>query len=91
LEVLTLFDGRVLAFDSDCAHPLGIVIAKANKGGNRIGFPDAAIAAISLLYGFQVATRNVSDFAATGIKNYQSLVARRLAARHENQRVAEAE
>jgi toxin FitB len=68
LEVLALFDGRVLAFDSDCAQPFGIVIAKANKGGNRIGFPDAAIAAISLLHGFQVATRNVSDFAATGVK-----------------------
>jgi toxin FitB len=67
-EVLTLFDGRVLAFDSECAMPFGLIIAKANKAGNRIGFPDAAIAAISLLHGFQVATRNVNGFAATGVK-----------------------
>jgi toxin FitB len=67
-EVLALFNGRVLAFDSDCAVPFGMVIAKANKSGNPIGFPDAAIAAISLFYGFRVATRNVVDFASTGAK-----------------------
>jgi predicted nucleic acid-binding protein len=41
-------------------------LAQANKSGNPIGFPDAAIAAISLLHGFQVATRNVVDFSSTG-------------------------
>jgi toxin FitB len=65
-DVLGLFKGRVLAFDSDCAGPFGIVIAKANQGGNPIGFADAAIAAISIFHNFQVATRNVGDFAATG-------------------------
>jgi hypothetical protein len=53
-------------------------LAQANKSGNPIGFPDAAIAAISLLYGFQVATRNVVDFASIGAKIIQSLGEQRL-------------
>jgi toxin FitB len=67
-QVLALFSGKVLVFDLACADHFGAVIASANKAGNPISFPDAAIAAIALKHRFQIATRNVSDFNAVGAK-----------------------
>ncbi len=67
-QVQTLFDQRVLQFDSDCALPFAKLVAAANRVGNSICFPDAAIAAIAITWEFQVATRNVDDFVDTGVK-----------------------
>jgi toxin FitB len=67
-QVLTLFDQRVLPFDSDCALPFAKLVAAANRVGNSISFPDAAIAAIAITWKFQVATRNADDFIGTGVK-----------------------
>jgi toxin FitB len=67
-QVLTLFNQRILQFDSDCALPFAKLVAAANRVGNSISFSDAAIAAIAITWKFQVATRNVDDFVGTGVK-----------------------
>jgi toxin FitB len=67
-QVLRLFEGRILAFDSDCAQPFSKLVASANRAGNSISFADAAIAAIAMARGYALATRNVDDFVATGVE-----------------------
>jgi predicted nucleic acid-binding protein len=66
-EVLPLFEGRILAFDSQAAHAYARVQAGALAAGNPISFADAAIAAIATTHGYAVATRNVRDFKGTGV------------------------
>lgn len=66
-QVFPLFAGRVLNFDAKCATAFSKVIVEANAAGNDIAFPDAAIAAMSLASGFQLATRNVRDFRGTQV------------------------
>lgn len=67
-QVLPLFEGRILAFGSDCAKPFSRLVASAKRAGNSISFADAVIAAIALANGYAVATRNVDDFVATGVE-----------------------
>lgn len=67
LQVLPLFEGRVLAFDTRAAHAYATVQAGAAASGNPIGFADGAIAAIAAVHGFALATRNVRDFKGTGV------------------------
>lgn len=67
-QVLPLFEGRVLAFDTPTAHAFARVHAGATAAGNPIAFADAAIAAIAAAQGFALATRNVRDFEGTGVR-----------------------
>lgn len=67
-EVLPLFDGRVLAFDQDCAIAFARIAAKAQAAGNTIDFADCAIAGIAMTHRFILATRNSRDFKGTGIE-----------------------
>jgi len=67
-QVLSLFEGRILAFDVQAAHAFARVQAGANAAGNPVSFADAAIAAIAAVHGFSLATRNVRDFNGTGIE-----------------------
>ncbi|MBI1284695.1 MAG: PIN domain-containing protein [Thiobacillus sp.] len=56
------FGGRCLPFDE---HPAGMyarVVAERTRGGLPISTEDAEIAAISLLHGLPLVTRNVKDF-----------------------------
>jgi predicted nucleic acid-binding protein len=63
IEILTLFSQRILAFDSEAAQVWG-----------RLRVPDPAhaldkqIAAIALVNDLIVVTRNVADFAGTGVR-----------------------
>jgi predicted nucleic acid-binding protein len=66
-KVLPLFEGRVLAFDTQAAHAYGAVQTGAAAAGNPISFADAAIAAIAAAHGYALATRNVRDFKGTGV------------------------
>ena len=66
-QVLPLFEGRMLAFDTPAAHAFARVQAGATAAGNPISFADAAIAAIATSHGFALATRNVRDFKGTGL------------------------
>lgn len=66
--MLPLFEGRILAFDVKAAATFAHINAKAQAAGSTLSFADGAIAAIALANGFAVATRNVGDFANTGVK-----------------------
>jgi predicted nucleic acid-binding protein len=67
-QILPLFEGRMLAFDVKAAATFAQINAKAQAAGSPLGFADGAIAAMALANGFAVATRNVGDFAHTGVK-----------------------
>ena len=67
-QVSTLFENRVLHFDTSAAHSFGACLAGAQAQGNPVGFADCAIAAIAKTQGLMVATRNVRDFQGTGVE-----------------------
>jgi predicted nucleic acid-binding protein len=67
-QVLPVFVGRVLPFDTACTRAYADVLAAARKAGSGIEAADAVIAAIALDNGFSVATRDASPFLAAGVK-----------------------
>ncbi|MBA3594129.1 MAG: type II toxin-antitoxin system VapC family toxin [Pseudomonadota bacterium] len=67
-QVLPLFDGRILPFDTLAAQAFADVNTRASANGNPISFADCAIAAIASTHGFMLATRNTRDFRETGIE-----------------------
>jgi toxin FitB len=62
------FQGRILSFDMRAARMLAEITAGSRTQGTPINFQDAAIAATALAHGYTLATRNVRDFAGTGVK-----------------------
>ena len=60
--------GRVLPFGSDAAHAYARIAAERRRAGRPISQFDAQIAAIAHSAGAALATRNVADYVATGIK-----------------------
>ncbi len=64
--MLSLFDGRILPFDSDAARAYADIMRKRRLTGTPIAHADAQIAAIARLRGLPVATRD-RDFATCGI------------------------
>ena len=62
-HVLPTFEDRILAIDAAVAQRCG-ALHVPNPRSDR----DALIAATALAYGMTVATRNVDDFEATGVK-----------------------
>ncbi len=67
-QVLALFEGRILSFDTKAAEVFAKLNTDAQRQGNPLGFADCAIASIARAHGFGVATRNVKDFKGTGIE-----------------------
>ena len=65
--MLLLFDGRILAFDTDAARHYADLAVAARKAGKGFPTPDGYIAAIATAHGFTVATRDVSAFNAAGV------------------------
>ena len=61
------FRGRVFSFDERAAETYGEVAAAAERAGRRLNVQDGQIAAIALVHGMQVATRNADHFEATGV------------------------
>ena len=59
---------RVLPFDLDASEICGKLIADSKADRRNIRLPDIQIAAIALLRGFTLATRNVADFQFEGLK-----------------------
>jgi predicted nucleic acid-binding protein len=62
------FAGRVLSFDGDAAVAYGRIAAERKRNGRPIPQFDAQIAAIAKSRGGQLATRNVDDFEACGLR-----------------------
>ena len=63
-----LFAGRILPFDSRAARAYAEISAVRRATGRPLSFADGQIAAIARARGMAVATRNISDFEATGIE-----------------------
>lgn len=61
------FADRIVAFDEAAAVVFGHVMARRERAGRPVGTADAQIAAICLANGAELATRNVKDFADTGV------------------------
>ncbi|MGE0798534.1 MAG: type II toxin-antitoxin system VapC family toxin [Lautropia sp.] len=66
-RVLPMFAGRVLPFEMACTNAYAELMAKVRKAGSGIETADACIAAIALVYGFIVATRDTGPFRAAGL------------------------
>ncbi len=62
------FDTRLLVFDEDVARHYGRLMAARQKMGKPISALDGQIAATALAHRMAIATRNVKDFADSGLK-----------------------
>lgn len=67
-QALTLFADRVLPFDAEAARRYADLAVTARAAGKGFPTPDGYIAAIAALHGFAVASRDVSAFAAGGLR-----------------------
>lgn len=56
------FAGRILPFDQDAALAFGLLASSARAQGHHPGAQDAQIAAIALVTGMTLATRNLRHF-----------------------------
>ncbi|WP_427026181.1 type II toxin-antitoxin system VapC family toxin (plasmid) [Aureimonas ureilytica] len=65
--LLALFEGRTLAFDAAAARRYGDLAMAARRAGRGFPTPDGYIAAIAVVAGFAVATRDRSAFEAAGL------------------------
>ena len=61
------FRGRIFSFDGRAAEVYGDAAARAERGGARLNVADGQIAAIALVHGMQVATRDIGGFEASGV------------------------
>ena len=75
--MLPLFEGRILAFDTDAARHYADLAVAARKAGKGVPTPDGYIAAIATAHGFTVATRDASAFNAAGVPVIDPWTARR--------------
>jgi toxin FitB len=66
-QIMPLFAGRVLQFDTKAATVFAQINAKVQSQGAAISFADCAIASIAQVNNFSVATRNLRDFKSTGV------------------------
>ena len=62
------YEDRILVFDEGSAEIYGKIAADRRKAGRPIEIKDAMIAAICLVHGATLATRNVRDFDGLGLK-----------------------
>lgn len=62
------FAGRIFAFTEDAALAYGELMGTASRNGHPMSAPDGMIAAIAQIHQTPLATRNVADFATTGIE-----------------------
>jgi len=67
-RVLALFAGRILPFDSAAAREFAQIVTDRRRAGQPIEHFDAQIAAIARSRGMALATRDMQDFAGTGVQ-----------------------
>ena len=66
-RILGLLAGRILPFDSAAAREFAQIVADRRRAGRPIEDFDAQIAAVTRSRGMTLATRDVQDFAGTGV------------------------
>ena len=62
------FADRIFGLTEEAAMAYGDIMGKARRNGRKRWAPDGMIAAIARVNGGQLATRNVKDFADTGVE-----------------------
>jgi predicted nucleic acid-binding protein len=67
-RLVSEFADRLFDFNVSAAWAYGRILAAARRAGRPMALPDALIAAIAHANGCALATRNVKDFAATGLQ-----------------------
>lgn len=67
-EIIPLFEGRILAFDSMAAQHYAQLAIKARRAGKGFPVPDGYIAAIAMSKKFIVASRDVAPFSAVALE-----------------------
>ncbi len=63
-----LFGSRLLPFDKAAAVAYAPIIGRAREAGQVISVADGQIAAIAMVHGFAVATRDTAPFKAAGVQ-----------------------
>jgi predicted nucleic acid-binding protein len=63
----TGFPDRILPVDREAAHEFGRLVATRDRIGRPLGAMDGLIAAIAVVHGASVATRDIDDFTDLGI------------------------
>lgn len=61
------YAAAIYLFNQDCAYAYASLMANAERLGRPMSVPDGMIAAIALVNGGCLATRNVRDFETTGL------------------------
>lgn len=67
-ETVTTFDGRVIPVEQQVAVAWGNILNEMEKNGRPIPIIDGFLVATALAHELTFVTRNVSDFARTGIQ-----------------------
>lgn len=67
-QMLSRFRGRIQNFDEPASREWGKLCARLEQQGTRMPAVDSQIAAVCLLTGADLVTRNESDFAHSGIR-----------------------
>jgi len=67
-DLLSRFNGKILPLDTDIIVEWGVMMARLENVGRKMPAIDSLIAATALSSDCVLATRNVSDFEAAGIK-----------------------
>ena len=65
--LVTLFGARILPFDLQAAAIYATRVSRARAAGQAISMADGQIAAIAMVHGFTVATRDTAPFVAAGV------------------------
>jgi predicted nucleic acid-binding protein len=67
-DLAVRFQGRIALFDEAAGYAWGRLCARLEKDGAMLPAIDSQIAAVCLLHGADVVTRNADDFAGTGVR-----------------------
>jgi len=65
--LVMLFGARILPFDQQAAIAYAPLVSRARIAGCPISVADGQIAAIAVVHGFTVATRDTAPFVAAGV------------------------
>jgi hypothetical protein len=66
-KIWGIFNGRILPFDAEAARCYGEIAAVAKSNGHGFPVPDGYIAAIAVVHGLAVASRDATAFRAAGL------------------------
>ena len=66
-QMATLFGPRILPFDAAAAKAYALLVSQARALGRAIGRADREIAAIAMVHGLVVASRDIAPFDAAGL------------------------